>query len=136
MESQNKYQFSADIKQLMDLIVNAFYSKKEIFLRELISNASDALDKIKYQSLTNSELLGDNQEFEIKITQDKENLLGLTGNDAYSMSGSKSNTTFAAFKAPLIAIVPNSTAEKPFNIPPKLPIGVRTADTIYTSFIF
>ena len=73
MESQNKYQFSADIKQLMDLIVNAFYSKKEIFLRELISNASDAIDKIKYQSLTNSELLGDNQEFEIKITQDKEN---------------------------------------------------------------
>ena len=73
MESQSKYQFSADIKQLMDLIVNAFYSKKEIFLRELISNASDAIDKIKYQSLTNSELLGEDQAFEIRITQDKDN---------------------------------------------------------------
>tara|TARA_B110000971_G_C20032974_1_gene512435 strand:+ start:2100 stop:4307 length:2208 start_codon:yes stop_codon:yes gene_type:complete len=70
---QDNYEFSADIKQLMHLIINAFYSKKEIFLRELLSNASDAIDKIKYESLTNSESLGELSNLGIKITTDKIN---------------------------------------------------------------
>ena len=67
MAEKQTYQFKTEIEQLLDLLANALYTNKEIFLRELISNAADALNKIRFLSLTDSKILGDDAEFKIRI---------------------------------------------------------------------
>lgn len=73
--------FNAEIKQLLDIVIHSLYSHKEIFLRELLSNASDAIDKLKFQSLTQPNLLPENWQPTIRLTPDADKkVLKITDN--------------------------------------------------------
>ena len=66
------FEFKSEARQLLELMIHSLYSTRDIFLRELISNASDALDKLRFESLTDSTLLAEGQQLEIKIVADEE----------------------------------------------------------------
>lgn len=70
--AKETFEFQAETKQLLDLMVHSIYTNHEIFLRELISNASDAIDKLHYESLTNHELLEGDTAFEIHLSPDED----------------------------------------------------------------
>ena len=99
-----KKQFKAESKRLLDLMINSIYTNKEIFMRELISNASDAIDKLHYLSLTDSKIKPDN--FEIRIEADKENRtltisdngIGMTEEELENNLGTIAKSGSLAFK--------------------------------------
>ena len=79
-------EFKTESKKLMDLMINSIYTNKEVFLREIISNASDALDKLHYESLTNSEIKIDTSSFNIRIDVDKDKRILTISDNGIGMS--------------------------------------------------
>lgn len=98
-------EFQAETKQLLDLMVHSIYTNREIFLRELISNASDAIDKIRFESLTNQELLEGDASFEIYLIPDEatntltisDNGIGMTYNEVVENIGTIAKSGTKAF---------------------------------------
>jgi len=65
-----KFEFQAEIKQLLDIVIHSLYTEKEIFVRELVSNAADALEKFRHLQLTEKNIFEDSRELEINVTTD------------------------------------------------------------------
>ncbi|MBY0526864.1 MAG: molecular chaperone HtpG [Gemmataceae bacterium] len=84
--SAETLQFKTELKQILDIIIHSLYSHKDIFLRELISNASDAIDTLRFQSLTKPELLEGRSEWKIKIIADEQNKTLTISDDGIGMS--------------------------------------------------
>ncbi|MDD7287745.1 MAG: ATP-binding protein, partial [Succinivibrio sp.] len=97
--------FQTQVTKLLDLLANSLYSNKEVFLRELISNASDAIDKLHFMSLTNPDLIKDDPNFKIQIKADKDaktltitdNGIGMTLDEANSHLGTIAESGTEAF---------------------------------------
>ena len=102
-------QFKAEISEMLDLVVNSLYSKKEIFLRELISNASDAIDRAKFLALTDKSLAQDNPDWKINIVVDKaqhtlmisDNGIGMDAEELEANLGTIANSGTKAFRKAL-----------------------------------
>ncbi len=99
------HQFKTEVQQLLKIIINSLYSNREIFLRELISNASDAIDKLRFKTQVEPELLGDDTEFKIKLIGDgikqtieiSDNGIGMTHDEVMENIGTIAKSGTSAF---------------------------------------
>src|SRR5580692_10908863 len=103
--TESRQPFRAEVSRLLDIVVHSLYSEKEIFLRELISNASDACDKLRYEAVTQPELTGSDSDFKIKINIDKkartltvsDNGIGMTRDELVENLGTIARSGTTAF---------------------------------------
>jgi molecular chaperone HtpG len=103
--TEERIPFRTEVARLLDIVVHSLYSEKEIFLRELISNASDACDKLRYMALTQPELTGDDTDFKITITTDQkartltvaDNGIGMSRDELIECLGTIARSGTAAF---------------------------------------
>jgi len=116
MSNKKTHQFETEINQLLRLIIDSMYSNREIFLRELISNASDAIDKLRFKSQTETKILGKDTEFKIKLTPDKDaqtleisdNGIGMTYDEIIEDIGTIAKSGTSAF----LSSIANSNARE------------------------
>ena len=126
----SKRQFKAESKKLLDLMINSIYTNKEIFLRELISNASDALDKLYYESLTNKKLKVDKKKLFIKLKIDKEKRLLTIEDNGIGMTESELSENLGTIaKSGSLAFKEGLTKEDKINIIGQFGVG------FYSSFM-
>ena len=103
--SKQTHEFKTEVQQVLNLIINSLYSNQDIFLRELISNASDAIDKLRFKSQTDSDILGNDGEFKIKIRPDgiaqtieiSDNGIGMTHEEVMENIGTIAKSGTAGF---------------------------------------
>ncbi|MBL0700539.1 MAG: molecular chaperone HtpG [Desulfosarcina sp.] len=111
------HQFKTEVQQMLHLIINSMYSNKDIFLRELISNSSDAIDKLSFEAQTSPDILGDDTEFKIKIIPDgikqtleiSDNGIGMTYDEVMENIGTIAKSGTGAFLEALEAAQNNDT---------------------------
>ena len=125
-----KKEFKSESKRLLDLMINSIYTNKDIFLRELISNASDALDKLYYRSLTDKKLKVDRDKLEINISFDKDKrILTVTDNGCGMTKDELENNLGIIAKSGSLAFKENMSKEEKTNIIGQFGVG------FYSSFM-
>ena len=115
--TQETFEFKTEVKQLLKLIINSLYSNRDIFLRELISNASDAIDRLRFAAQTRPELLGEDTEFRIKIIPDgikqtltvADNGIGMTREEVIENIGTIAQSGTAGFLEAMAQAQQNDT---------------------------
>ena len=121
-------EFKTESKKLMDLMINSIYTNKEVFLREIISNASDALDKLHYESLTNSEIKIDTSSFNIRIDVDKDKRTLTISDNGIGMSKEElENNLGTIAKSGSLDFKENNKKEKDIDIIGQFGVGFYSA---------
>ena len=123
-----KYEFKSESKRLLDLMINSIYTNKDIFLRELISNASDALDKLYYRSLTDKEVKVDKEDLEINLEFDeKDRTITITDNGCGMTKEELESNLGTIAKSGSLSFKENMTQEDKVNIIGQFGVGFYSA---------
>lgn len=129
-EAKQSFQYQAEVGRLLDIVANALYSEKEIFLRELISNAADACDRLRYKALTDKDLIAGDAEFAIELSFDKaaktltisDNGIGMDRQDLIDNLGTIARSGTSAFMSEL-----TGDAKKDVNLIGQFGVGFYSA---------